>query len=48
VDGLSRWAGLFGGGFRGVLVFTYHVLPFIELPGRRDCGRGAAAAICCA
>jgi hypothetical protein len=31
VDGLSRWANLFGNGFRGVLVFTYHIMPYVEL-----------------
>lgn len=32
VDGLHRWANLFGNGFRGVLVFAYQVLPIVELP----------------
>ena len=32
VDGLTRWAGRFGDGFRGVLAFVYHVLPSVVLP----------------
>ena len=32
VDGLERWAGLSGSGYRGLLVFVYHVLPCVELP----------------
>jgi hypothetical protein len=32
LDGLERWAELFGPGYRGLLVFAYHVLPTIELP----------------
>ncbi len=32
VDGLERWAGLSGRGYRGLLVFVYHVLPSVELP----------------
>jgi hypothetical protein len=32
LDGLERWAELSGPGYRGVLVFTYHVLPGVELP----------------
>jgi hypothetical protein len=32
VDGLSRWAGLWGPEYRGLLVFTYHVLPCVDLP----------------
>src|SRR5947209_5058726 len=32
VDGLCRWAGMFGSSFRGLLVFAYHVLPVVELP----------------
>jgi hypothetical protein len=32
VDGLSRWEALFGSDYRGLLVFTYHVLPSVELP----------------
>src|SRR5262249_20070939 len=31
IDGLERWAGLFGPGYRGLLVFAYHVLPVVEL-----------------
>ena len=33
VDGLQRWAELFGDDYRGLLVFAYHVLPVVELPG---------------
>jgi hypothetical protein len=32
VEGLERWAGLSGPGYRGVLVFAYHLLPNVELP----------------
>jgi hypothetical protein len=32
VDGLEIWANLSGPGYRGVLVFAYHVLPSVELP----------------
>ena len=32
VDGLSRWASIFGPEFRGVLAFIYHILPIVELP----------------
>jgi hypothetical protein len=32
VEGLERWAGLSGPGYRGVLVFAYHVLASVELP----------------
>ncbi len=32
VDGLERWAELAGPDYRGLLVFTYHVLPCVELP----------------
>ncbi|WP_439622886.1 HYExAFE family protein [Gemmata sp.] len=32
VTALERWAVRFGPGFRGVLAFTYHVLPCVELP----------------
>jgi hypothetical protein len=27
VDGLDRWAGVLGPGFRGVLAFAYHIVP---------------------
>jgi hypothetical protein len=33
VDGLERWAELFGPGYQGVLVFAYQLLPAVELPG---------------
>ncbi len=32
VEGLQRWAGLSGPGYRGLLVFAYHLLPGIALP----------------
>ena len=32
IDGLTRWAGRFGDGFRGVIAFVYHVLPSVILP----------------
>jgi hypothetical protein len=31
VDGLTRWTDRFGGGFRGVLAFLYHILPTVTL-----------------
>ena len=30
VEGLLRWEALFGGGFHGVLVFVYHILPGVS------------------
>jgi hypothetical protein len=32
IDGLTRWAGRFGEGFRGVLAFVYHLMPSVVLP----------------
>jgi hypothetical protein len=32
VDGLSRWEELFGPGYEGLLVFTYHLAPAVALP----------------
>ena len=32
IDALTRWAERFGPGYQGLLVFTYHVLPEVELP----------------
>lgn len=32
VDSLERWAQLSGPGYRGLLVFAYHVLPSVTLP----------------
>ena len=32
IDGLSRWSGRFGDGFRGIIAFVYHVLPAVVLP----------------
>jgi hypothetical protein len=53
IDGLERWAGQFGLGYRGVLVFAYHIQPTVQLPedtedlwtwrGRRYLFRAVAA-----
>jgi hypothetical protein len=32
IDGLERWAEMAGESFRGLLVFTYHLLPCAQLP----------------
>lgn len=32
VDGLERWERRFGVGYRGLLVFIYHLLPVVDLP----------------
>jgi hypothetical protein len=32
IDGLQSWLGLFGAGYTGLLVFTYQLMPGIELP----------------
>jgi hypothetical protein len=32
IDGLERWAALFGPGYQGLLVFAYEMLPSVELP----------------
>ncbi len=32
VEGLGRWAALSGPGYRGLLVFAYHLLPEVALP----------------
>jgi hypothetical protein len=32
IDGLQRWVDLWGPPYQGLLVFTYHVLPCVELP----------------
>ena len=32
VDGLQRWRERFGAGYRGLLVFIYHILPVVDLP----------------
>jgi len=32
VEGISRWAGIFGSDFRGILAFVYHILPIVEMP----------------
>jgi hypothetical protein len=32
IDGLERWAELFGPGYQGLLVFAYQVLPAVALP----------------
>jgi hypothetical protein len=54
VDGLLRWEALFGGGFRGLFVFAYHILPGVtfaedvpdlwEWHGRRYLLRAVTAA----
>jgi hypothetical protein len=36
IDGLERWAELFGAGYQGLLVFAYHVLPSVDLPEDTD------------
>jgi hypothetical protein len=36
VSGLERWSALFGPGYQGLLVFTYQVLPSVELPEDTD------------
>jgi hypothetical protein len=32
VEGLERWARLFGPGYQGLLVFTYHLAPAVGVP----------------
>jgi hypothetical protein len=32
VEGLERWASLFGPDYQGLLVFAYHLAPAVELP----------------
>jgi hypothetical protein len=32
IEGLRRWAEILGAEFHGLLVFTYHILPSVELP----------------
>ena len=32
IDGLERWVDLWGSGYQGLLVFSYHILPGEELP----------------
>ena len=32
IDGLRRWVDLWGAGYQGLLVFSYHILPCVELP----------------
>jgi hypothetical protein len=36
LDGLARWASLFGPGYQGLLVFAYELLPTIEVPDGED------------
>jgi hypothetical protein len=36
VDGLGRWARLFGPDYQGLLVFTYLLAPAVELPEDTD------------
>lgn len=33
IDGLGRWAELFGPDYRGLLVFAYQLRPEVQLPG---------------
>src|SRR5262245_38708570 len=32
IDGLERWAGRMGAGYQALLVFSYHLLPFVQVP----------------
>lgn len=32
VDGLERWAGIFGSDYLGLLVFAYHLAPEVDVP----------------
>jgi hypothetical protein len=36
IDGLERWAELFGPGYRGLLVFTYQLLPSVTVADDTD------------
>jgi hypothetical protein len=36
IDGLQRWTALAGPGYRGMLVFAYHLAPEIALPEDTD------------
>jgi hypothetical protein len=36
IDGLERWAALFGPGYQGLLVFAYELLPGVEMPEDTD------------
>ncbi|HZT81322.1 MAG TPA: HYExAFE family protein [Gemmataceae bacterium] len=36
LDGLERWAGLFGPGYEGLLAFAYHLAADVELPDDTD------------
>jgi hypothetical protein len=36
IDGLERWAELFGPDYRALLVFVYQILPEVELPEDTD------------
>ena len=36
VSGLEQWSELFGPGYRGLLVFTYQLLPGVDLPADLD------------
>jgi hypothetical protein len=36
IDGLERWAELFGPGYRGLLVFTYQILPSVAVDEDTD------------
>jgi hypothetical protein len=53
LDGLGQWAGMFGPGYQGLLVFVYELMPSVTLPddiedlwlfrGRRYLIRGVTA-----
>jgi hypothetical protein len=32
IEGLERWTAMFGPTYQGVLVFTYHLLPAVDVP----------------
>jgi hypothetical protein len=36
IDGLERWVNLWGKGYQGLLVFSYHILPSVELPAQTE------------
>jgi hypothetical protein len=36
IDGLERWVDLWGEGYQGLLVFSYHILPSVELPAHTE------------
>jgi hypothetical protein len=36
LDGLARWEEMSGPGYRGLLLFVYHLLPEVEMPDHLD------------